>query len=350
MMKIKNIFCFCWSLWLLISLTTQHATADSTTDKKGGAAEVVNLVNQVRASYGMPPYQVNSALMASAQAHSNFQASIGSITHTGAGGSRPVDRAAAAGYGRGMKIYISENIYGGNNASPQQAVTWWKGDSLHLNTMISSNYTDVGVGVAVGGNTVYYTLDAGYISGSPGSGTNPTLPVTGGSPAPTRMAINPIQLATPGPDGSIVHTVQVGQALWNIAAAYSVQLSDLLIWNNLTKDSFIHPGDKIIVHPAQTLTSTVTPKIELTKTLGSEKRIPALSAAVETTVGPETPGLIWVTPSEIVVVSSTTTITPKEFSDFRGSKPDLILWGISGMLVLGTLLILAGSVLHRRSP
>jgi LysM repeat protein len=349
MMKTKTLLWVCWLLWLLIILTMQPASAESTTEKKGSANEVIALVNQVRVSNGLVPYQVNNALMASAQAHSNYQASIGSITHTGAGGSRPVDRAVAAGYGGGMKIYISENIYGGNNATPQQAVTLWKGDSLHLNTMISPNYTDIGVGVAVGGNTVYYTLDAGYITGSPGAGSNPTAPVTGGSPVPTRLSIIPVQLATPGPDGSIVHIVEVGQALWNIAAAYKVPLSDLLTWNDLTKDSFIHPGDKIIVRPAGTITSTVAVTVVPSSTTLPEKSMPTISASIWATSSPEAPSLILGTPSQIVEISPTPKITPMGNSDNPGNKPDIVLWGISGMLVLGTSLILAGSVMRRRS-
>ncbi len=60
-------------------------------------------------------------------------------------------------------MFVSENIYGGGNASAQSAVNWWMGDALHQNTMLSPNYTDAGVGVASNGSAMYFTLDVGYV-------------------------------------------------------------------------------------------------------------------------------------------------------------------------------------------
>jgi len=121
----------------------------------------------VRAANGLPAYQINGALMAAAQAHSGYQASIGTTTHTGQGGSDVKSRALAAGYGGGSDVSVVENIYSGMNASPQQAVQWWQGDGLHLNTLLSTRHIDIGVGVATAGNTVYYTLDVGSVAGNP---------------------------------------------------------------------------------------------------------------------------------------------------------------------------------------
>ena len=86
--------------------------------------ELIDLVNQLRAANGLPPYQVNQALMAAAQAHSDYQASIGQVTHTGQGGTRPRDRAIAYGYGGGGTIFVSENIAGGMKLSASEAVSW----------------------------------------------------------------------------------------------------------------------------------------------------------------------------------------------------------------------------------
>ncbi len=128
----------------------------STAAQAGSASALIGAVNQLRAANGLPPLQVNSILMSIAQGHSNYQASIGSVTHTGPGGSRPRDRAAAAGYGGGGTIFISENIAGGANLSVSEVISWWQGDAPHLNTMLGSQYVDVGAGVAVSGNYVYY--------------------------------------------------------------------------------------------------------------------------------------------------------------------------------------------------
>ena len=94
-------------------------------------AEVITAINQYRAQNGLYAYQSNSILMTTAQQHSNYQASIGAVTHTGAGGTRPIDRAYAAGYGNGQIVFVTEIIYGGTNPTVNDAVSWWKGSAIH---------------------------------------------------------------------------------------------------------------------------------------------------------------------------------------------------------------------------
>lgn len=337
-------------------LNVQTTAATNQIGKKGDANEVISLVNQLRAARGLAAYQANGALMAAAQAHSEYQAKIGSITHTGAGGSRPADRAIAAGYGGGLKVYVSENIYGGNNASPQQAVGWWQGDSLHLTTMISPNYVDVGVGVAVGGNTVYYTLDAGYISGSPGSQVNPPSG-DGSSPKPTApsgptvVAIIPVQVATPAADGSIIHIVQPGQALWNIAAAYKIELADLLAINGLTKESFIHPGDKIIVRSPQSPISTDNPMVisPTIQSTGWTARPDLASGSTSATQGLVLGVDSQSTPFATQQPGATERANPGK-TQAKKNEADYILLAIGGLVVVGTSLILIGSLAVRKKP
>lgn len=309
--------------------------------------QVISLVNELRAANGLPEFQVNAALMAAAQAHSDYQASIGSITHTGAGGSRPADRAAAAGYGGGARVFVSENIYGGRNASPQQAVKWWQGDSLHLNTMLGGNYVDVGAGVAVGSNgTVYYTLDAGYTSGSSGSGA--TQPSTGGSgqaPAqptrgPTAIAIIPVRASTPNPDGSIVHVVQQGQALWNISALYQVPIPDLMAMNNLSSNAIIYPGDKILVRPATTPLSSPQAATETPNETAGEATRELVPTREPATPTPR----ITSPPASLVLPTETPEIeTPSN----PQAAADPVLVSIILLVVLGTTLVLAGSIFRR---
>jgi LysM repeat protein len=340
--------------WLIVNV--QPTSAIGQVGKKGAPNEVINLVNQLRAGRGLSPYQVNSALMASAQAHSEYQASIGSITHTGVGGSNPVGRAMSSGYGGGAKVYVSENIYGGNDASAQQAVNWWQGDAPHLTTMISPNYTDAGVGIAVGGSRVYYTLDAGYVSGSPGSGGNSS---GGGgssqSPAatagPTVVAIHPVQIATPEADGSIVHVVQPGQALWNIAAAYKIELDELLKLNDLTKDAFIHPGDKITVRAAKGEQSTTpTSQVEISATVAVSETVASPTVVFKSADDPTN-----LAPLIVATITGTLAFQQGEVLPAGSTKtpsqadgPDMVLLGVGGLVVLGTSLILIGSVGRRR--
>jgi len=297
------------------------------------AAELIQEVNQLRAANGLPPYQVNRALMAAAQAHSEYQAAIGTVTHTGAGGTRPRDRALAAGYGGGGTVFISENIAGGRGLTPQQAVQWWQGDSLHLNTLLSASYQDVGAGAAEAEGVVYYTLDVGYVANAaapPPTDTSAGSPAgVSGSPAPAARPVIPVQVATPRADGSIVHIVQTGQALWTIAAAYKVPLAELLALNNLTENSLIYPGDKILIRPAQG-TSTPTPSETPTQAPTSTSR----PSRTPTLTPQASPGL----PSAPTAASSPQPPSP-------AIDPWLI--GIGVLAVLGAGLTLFGTLLKR---
>lgn len=238
--------------------------------QSGDASTLISAVNSLRVANGLAPYKVNSSLMAAAQAQSDYQASIGAITHTGAGGSSPSDRAKAAGYGGGTRVFVSENIAGGTRMTAERAVTIWQGDAPHLTTMLSTSYVDVGAGVATDGQLSYFTLIAGYISGQVGSGNSGAShvqpsPSSQDSPTEVVLYISPIVVAKPAADGSIVHEVEFGQVLIKIAEAYGRPLSEILALNDLTDESIIYPGDKIIIKtadvtPTPLLAPTPTPK------------------------------------------------------------------------------------------
>ena len=56
---------------------------------------ILTLVNQLRASYGLPGFTYDPQLAAAAQAHANWMAQTAVYSHTGAGGSTPQTRANA---------------------------------------------------------------------------------------------------------------------------------------------------------------------------------------------------------------------------------------------------------------
>jgi LysM repeat protein len=304
-------------------------------------AEVIALVNQLRAANGLPPYQVDSALMAAAQGHSDYQASTGGNTgHTGPGGSSPKQRAIAAGYGGGAAVFVSENIAMGTNMTPALAVELWQGDSLHLNTMLSPNYTDAGAGVASDGNSTYITLDVGYISGQAGS--NPPAPtITPGGPTlqPTRTPsgffVRPVQTVTPMPDGSIVHTVQPGDVLFNIAAAYGVKLSEIYRLNNLNDKSVIFPGQKLkIKGPDPTATFTLTPtSTQIPTATRRPTRTPTHTPDAGSAVGSLSP-----------VPPTTSAASERETS---GTATDPVLLIIGALVLFGAALLMVGYFLKR---
>jgi len=208
-------------------------------------------VNALRASYGLGPYIVDPILTAVAEKQNNYSISIGQITHYGPDGSRPRDQAIAAGYGGGATVFVSENIVMGTGLTPAEAVDWWTGDDPHLNTMIGSNYRDVGAAVGQSDGAYYYTLLTGYVAGVGSAGSTAPGSQTAGPSGPA-----PVVQAAPQADGSIVHTVEAGQTLWTIAAVYDVELKDLIQLNGLTETTVLHPGDQVVVRPAVAATAT----------------------------------------------------------------------------------------------
>jgi LysM repeat protein len=227
-------------------------SADQAQGISAGAMDVISQINSYRAQNGLPAYRVHQDLMTIAQAQSDHQAAIGSVTHTGPGGTSPRQRAHAIGYGGGGTIWISEIIYGGSQATSATAMSWWKGSQVHNQAMLSSRYQEIGAGVASSGSQVYFTavmaVVAGGASGEDGGSSN-------GSPAGNSPPANPavpVVMSDPQPDGSIVHEVQTGQTLWSISAVYEVPLETLISQNDLSKHDVIYPGQELLIRPPHT--------------------------------------------------------------------------------------------------
>ncbi len=207
------------------------------------ANEMLQLVNQFRLNNGLPSFQYNGALAAAAQNQANYMAEFMVFSnHSGYGGSTPSSRAEAAGY----LGYVSENIVGGTGMTARQGLIWWQNSAVHYRTLVTSRYIEAGTGFATNGNENFYVL----VVGSPAE-ANSVLDASRVDNSPAPLFITPIVKAQPGDDGSIVHIVQEGQALWSLAAHYEVPLSDLLLYNGLTDSSFLSPGDEIIIQLAE---------------------------------------------------------------------------------------------------
>lgn len=225
------------------------------------SSDLLAAVQALRASRGLAPLIVNSAIMSAAQKHSDYQASIGAFSHVGAGGTMAVDRVKAAGFGGGATIYCSENVAFSNNQVGLELIllqVW--GDPDHWKTMTSTLYINAGAGVTEKNGELYYTLDTCYISSlapAPG-GFGAAAPGLNSlqSPQPTVPLIVPIKTSTPQPDGSIIHPVGYGQALINIAAAYGLSLDALRKLNKMTSSSVLWAGQKLLIQPANTVTPT----------------------------------------------------------------------------------------------
>jgi LysM repeat protein len=315
-------------LTILLSLFGNPTRSNA---QAGDPYSLVDAVNNLRAANGLSPLQINSQLMSAAQGHSDYQAAIGQVTHTGAGGTRPRDRAAAAGYGGGATFFISENIAGGNDLSVDGVISMWQGDNPHIQTMLGANYQDIGAGVSVSNGFVYYTIDVGYVAG--GHSTIPQVTITPGGPTPIPIYL--VQTATPKPDGSVVHTVLSGQTLIGIAIAYGLTVAEIKALNNLTND-VIYVGDKLVIQPANTPGPTATITATITPT----------RAATSTRNPTRTP-----TPSSTPITTNMTTQADPTQRDTSQPASDplgnILVFAIIGLAVGGLILMILGTFMKR---
>jgi len=233
--------------------------------------------------------------MAVSQAHADYMASIGSVTHTSADGSRPFQRSLAAGYPVAGDLSLggfhSENITAGTNMTPAEAVSQWTGDEPHLNTMISPQYVDIGAGVSIVGNKIYYVIDTSRKSGSAVPAYTPQV-VNGTPVVNLNPLVSTIIPSTPASDGSVVHQVRPGETLWLIAITYGVKIDEILALNNLPKDSPIYPKQELIIKKALVTpnpTAEATSSPSATKPPSSPTMTPVIPLATQKEVADPEP-------------------------------------------------------------
>ena len=124
--------------------TAPTTTTTAPTPPSSQVEQVVMITNQRRAENGRALLTMNVALNNAAQGHSNYQASINTMTHTGAGGTNAGQRIAAAGYSWSA---WGENVaYGYPDAA--SVMNAWMNSSGHRANILNGNFTEIGVGLA----------------------------------------------------------------------------------------------------------------------------------------------------------------------------------------------------------
>ena len=271
---------------VLIFFSGSFSAASDAAAQVYTANDLISAVNTFRADYDLPAYEIDSSLMAIAQEHSEYQASIQTLTHERADGSGPGDHGIS-----------SENIGGGAGVSPDYLIDSQWTDYWHTHTLIGYQTGLVGAGVAVGDNGItYYTLvvvNTGGQTGLPVSGTqiSGTIAATqSGTASGTQEVV--VITSTPNADNAIVHIVQLGETLWHISMAYDISVDDLIAINGLDADNpLIYAGDAIIIQlpntPTVTATITNTP-LPPTRTL-RPSRTPLPTRTLKPDTGAETP-------------------------------------------------------------
>lgn len=114
---------------------------------------MLRLANAERARAGCRPLILEGHLQRAAQAHTEWQAASGTMSHTGPGGSTMGDRARAAGYPWSR---IAENVAQGY-PSPAAAMKGWMSSAGHRANLLDCRLVHVGIGYADRGRGPYWT-------------------------------------------------------------------------------------------------------------------------------------------------------------------------------------------------
>ncbi len=132
--------------WRVVVMDEQGATTDGPiwhfTTVSTFASEVIDLVNQERATAGCNPVTANAQLTAAALGHSTDMALNDFTSHTGSDDSSPQDRVTASGYDF---AFTGENIAWGFT-TPQSVMDWWINDPPHQAQILNCSFAEIGVG------------------------------------------------------------------------------------------------------------------------------------------------------------------------------------------------------------
>jgi uncharacterized protein YkwD len=141
-----------------LGAATAAAACSYTTDSTK-LTETIAAVNAYRTRNNLPAYTLNTLLARAAQRHANDMACKKLFTHKGSDDSTPQSRVAATGY---IASSVSENVYGSYPPlTGQGVVNWWindKTDLRHNQNLLSTTFTQIGVGYSFYENFGYYVL------------------------------------------------------------------------------------------------------------------------------------------------------------------------------------------------
>lgn len=114
--------------------------------------EVLDLTNAERRRAGLPPLRANAKLTRAARAHSANMARQGRLDHT-LDGRGPGERMRDVGY---RHAGWGENVAAGQR-TPAEALATWLNSAGHRANILGAPFRDIGIGIAVGDGTRYFT-------------------------------------------------------------------------------------------------------------------------------------------------------------------------------------------------
>jgi uncharacterized protein YkwD len=117
---------------------------------------VLDLTNAERTARGLVPLTYSPQLGLAAQIHSQDQANMGTLTHTGSDGSNPGARITRTGYS--WRTW-AENAAAGYRTA-DEVMSGWMNSPGHRANLLNPNMTEIGLGLAyTAGGYPYWTQD-----------------------------------------------------------------------------------------------------------------------------------------------------------------------------------------------
>jgi LysM repeat protein len=234
----------------------QPGPAQAAPSNQASAYELILAMNTLRVSYGLPALIEDPIVNAVAQSTAATMAANHMSWHIG----DVRGRLAAAGYGNGSTVWATENfaVSSGGWGIDEIMAAW--ADPDHMRPAVEAAYCNVGAGIAqTSDGQYYYVLQAAYVAGQEcGSSSPGGNPPPGGVPNPVPQIIIPVKIATPDAEGRIFHEVQAGQSFWSIAIAYQITIRDIEVWNNLSRNIPLKPGQRLFI-PNENTAGYATP-------------------------------------------------------------------------------------------
>ncbi len=114
--------------------------------------QLINLINAERSSRGLATLSRSDLLMQVAEAHSQDMVDRNFFDHTNPDGLGPGERLTNAGYNW---ITWGETI-GGGYTTPEAMFNGWMNSDPHRAILLSTNYTEIGIGYVAGGTYGHY--------------------------------------------------------------------------------------------------------------------------------------------------------------------------------------------------
>ena len=305
---LKYFFVAASSLTLLFSVSRAAQAQAPITETPQAAiqrptpTEIIDAINALRLSYGLPTLAIHPVLMTLAQRQADGIAA-GLTGHWRPYGLTLGQLLIMEGYPLAGDLtqdgYRSENWI--ISMTAQGAIDAWLSDDEHSNTMLSEFRSDIGAGVSMmrdewGQDQIYVVIETAlqtrsgqqqswardFLTRVP-SIINGSTSINGTEvPLADGQYIIPVIRSTARPDGDVVHEVQYGQSLWSIAITYETTIEQIQKLNNLGDNNTVYEKQLLLVQKGAT--QPVAIPMQTATTVISATPSPAVSQTATGTV------------------------------------------------------------------